>query len=64
VVGIQFHLEETRESLAALVENARNELIDGPWISSAENLLAADAPFGESNRLLLALLDGMAELAV
>ena len=64
VVGIQFHLEETHDSLSALVENAHGELIDGPWISSAENLLAADAPFEESKRLLFALLDGMAELAV
>jgi GMP synthase-like glutamine amidotransferase len=64
VIGVQFHLEETRSSLASLVENAADELIDGPWISSADDLLASDAPFAESKRLLFTLLDGMAELAV
>jgi GMP synthase-like glutamine amidotransferase len=62
VVGIQFHLEETRASLADLVDKARDELVEGPWIASAEDLLAPPAPFEESNRLLFTLLDGMAEL--
>ena len=62
--GIQFHLEETRASLAALVDEARDELVAGPWIASKEALLAPSAPFEQSNRLLFALLDGMAELGV
>jgi GMP synthase (glutamine-hydrolysing) len=59
VAGLQFHLEETRESLTDLVENARHELVDGPWIATAAQLLAADAPFAQCHDLLFALLDEM-----
>jgi GMP synthase-like glutamine amidotransferase len=33
-IGLQFHLETTPESMAALVENCRDELIPGPYIQS------------------------------
>jgi len=62
VIGIQFHLEETRESLSALVDNAGEDLVEGPWIATADELLAPGAPFAESRSLLFALLDGMAAL--
>lgn len=59
VVGLQFHLEETRESLTQLVENARGDLVDGQWIAEPEELLAGDAPFTECHGLLFDLLDCM-----
>ncbi|WP_010254216.1 type 1 glutamine amidotransferase [Treponema primitia] len=39
VFAFQFHLENTFEIISALVENCGNELVDGSWIQSAENLL-------------------------
>jgi GMP synthase-like glutamine amidotransferase len=60
VVGLQFHLEETPESLAELVEAAGRSLPDGPWTSGRAGLLAPDAPFAECRRLLFGLLDRMA----
>jgi GMP synthase-like glutamine amidotransferase len=42
VFAFQFHLENTVEVISALIENCGNELnelIDGPWIQSAEKLL-------------------------
>ena len=65
VVGLQFHLEETRESLGLLVENARADLAvrgepnAGRWIATAAELLAPTAPFGLCRELLFRLLDAM-----
>lgn len=39
-VGLQFHLETTLESIRALVENARNELVPGPHVQAEAELLA------------------------
>lgn len=57
-VGLQFHLEWTRDALAALVENCADELTgDGRWTQGAEELLADDDRFARSRELLFALLD-------
>lgn len=62
VVGVQFHLETTRESLGVLVENAGTDLAQGEWVASAEEILAPDAPFAASRELLFTLLDGLASV--
>lgn len=59
VLGLQCHLEETRESLAALTEHAANELVEGEWIQTPAELLAEDAPFDSANQLLFTLMDRM-----
>ena len=59
VVGLQFHLEETRESLAQLVDNAGGELVQDDWIATPEELLAPEAPFAPCRELLFSLLDAM-----
>lgn len=63
VVGLQFHLEETPTSLAALVDNAGDELGAArtePWVASQEELLAPDAPYELCRERLFTLLDRMA----
>ncbi len=82
VVGLQFHLEETRESLGELVAAAGHDLpgaaagpdppgaagaaeaadgapTRGPWVSGAEAMLSAEAPFTTCQELLFGLLDRM-----
>ncbi|MBN1631439.1 MAG: type 1 glutamine amidotransferase [Thermoleophilia bacterium] len=62
LVGLQFHLEETRESLAALVENAGNELesaAGAPWVATADALLRTDAAYEACRAWLFTLLDRM-----
>ena len=61
VVGLQFHLEETRESLALLVDKAGGDLVSGQWIVTPNELLAPYAPFRLGNDLLFRLLDRMAD---
>jgi GMP synthase-like glutamine amidotransferase len=63
VVGLQFHCEETRESLALLMENAAADLVQGEWIETPKELLAPYAPFQLGHDLLYRLLDRMAEKA-
>ncbi len=65
VVGLQFHLEETRETLGELVQAAggnlpaRPDVARGPWVSPREDLLAPDAPFDACRDMLFGLLDRM-----
>ena len=41
VIGLQFHLETTPNSAYAIVENCRDELIEGEYIQSEEEILSA-----------------------
>ena len=41
VVGLQFHLETTVESAAALVNNCRDELVPAPYVQDEKTILAA-----------------------
>lgn len=61
VVGTQFHLEETRESVADLVANGRPG--EGEYVQDAAEIGRPDAPFEEIRDTLYALLDGMAAQA-
>ena len=38
VIGLQFHLETTMESAAALLENCRDDIVSGPYVQSAAAL--------------------------
>jgi GMP synthase-like glutamine amidotransferase len=43
VIGLQFHLETTPESVRALVENCRDDLVPAAYVQSEQELLAARA---------------------
>lgn len=60
ILGLQFHLETTPESARELIEHGGDELVDGPTIQSADEMLAGSARFSELNRLMFTLLDGFA----
>jgi GMP synthase-like glutamine amidotransferase len=56
-IGLQFHLETTPESAGALVANARAEMIPGPFVQTATDMLAAPpARYAALHRLLDDLL--------
>lgn len=59
-VGLQFHLETTPESAAALIENCADELVDRPSVQSARAMLAAPERFDALNRLMDGLLERLA----
>jgi GMP synthase-like glutamine amidotransferase len=57
VIGLQFHLETTPESVRAIVENCSHELIPGPYIQPKGDLYAvADAAYTEINRVMSEVL--------
>lgn len=63
ILGLQFHLETTPESARELIEHAGDELVDGPTIQTADDMLAGGARFDDLNRLMSVLLDGLAGTA-
>jgi len=58
ILGLQFHLESTPATVAAILAHCGHELIPGRYIQSATEIKAADpAHFPAINRLLETLLD-------
>ena len=58
VLGLQFHLETTPESLAALVTHCADEIVPGPYVQDAATMLAAGpADYARINAALFGVLD-------
>ena len=57
VVGLQFHLEMTPQTVRELVDDGRDELVPARCIQSEAEILSAPAErYAENNRLMAALL--------
>lgn len=56
VVGLQFHLEFTHESLEAILPNCADELVPGKYIQSADEMRAKEE-FGNINTAMRELLN-------
>ncbi len=57
VVALQFHLETTPESMEALIENCADELVDTPFIQTAEQMRKGLLNIGNINAVMHKLLD-------
>lgn len=62
VVGLQFHLETTPDSLGSLLDHGRDELTDGPFIQTPLEMLAEAKRFTAINQMMAALLDHLRQL--
>jgi GMP synthase (glutamine-hydrolysing) len=62
VVGLQFHLEMTREGLQALLQHCAGDLTAGPFVQPAEAMLTNPLQFQQANRIMCRMLDGLAGL--
>jgi len=60
VLGLQFHLETTQESLEQIAQNSKNDLIDGRYIQSEQEILSAGQHIQEINDALFGILDRLA----
>jgi GMP synthase-like glutamine amidotransferase len=58
-VGLQFHLETTPRSAAALIENCRHELAGGAHVQDPAAMLARPRRFEQINTLMEKLLDAL-----
>ncbi|TKB12361.1 type 1 glutamine amidotransferase [Desulforhopalus sp. IMCC35007] len=57
VIGLQFHLETTPQSAEAIVAHCRDELVEGQYIQTKEEILAATAvQYDSINRLMADVL--------
>jgi GMP synthase-like glutamine amidotransferase len=63
VVGLQFHLETTPESLQALIENSRDDPRPGPFVQSPEAMRRENDCYGPNQELLQAILERLAAAA-
>lgn len=53
VIGLQFHLETTPESVQAILDNCCNELIPGPCIQTASEIkMVSNTVYAEINNLM------------
>jgi len=62
VVALQFHLEATPESIKELVENCRDELVEGPYIQTEKEILSGEGHFESNHQLLFKFLDYLSSL--
>jgi GMP synthase-like glutamine amidotransferase len=63
VVALQFHLEATPGSVKELVQNCRDELVEGPYIQSEKEILSGQGQFEPNHQVLFQFLDYLSALA-
>jgi GMP synthase-like glutamine amidotransferase len=64
VLGLQFHLEFTEESLKELINNGRDELVKGKYVQTEEEILQSLEILKPINHLLYQALDRIEEKIV
>jgi GMP synthase (glutamine-hydrolysing) len=63
VLGLQFHLEYNRQAIQRMIEHESADLTEGPFVHSAEEILAEERYFQVNRKILFALLDRFFENA-
>jgi GMP synthase-like glutamine amidotransferase len=61
VVGLQFHLDFTRENVEKLIENCTAELVEAPYIQTPEQMLHTAVQFGNIQKHMYKMLDNFIE---
>ncbi len=62
VIGLQFHLEFTNDSLKELIKNGRKELVKDRYVQTKEEILENPALLNTTNDLLYQMLDNMVKM--
>ena len=57
VIALQFHLETTHVSADSIIANSRDELVEGKYIQTEEEMLSNELRFSENNRLMEIVLE-------
>lgn len=63
VVGLQFHIEYSRESIERMIAHCADELQPGPFVQSADELLPSVAAARRTEELLAEFLDALVQRA-
>ena len=56
ILGLQFHLESTPDTVESMLAHCGDEVVDGPYIQSEEQIRAVDPALFAANQHLLATL--------
>ncbi len=56
-IGLQFHLDYSAKSIEMMLENCANELVDGKYIQTSDEIMSQMNNVQEINKLLNLLLD-------
>ena len=59
VIGLQFHLESSPESINQLILNCSDELVEGRYIQTSEQILSNENNVREINRIMTLLLESI-----
>jgi len=59
VVGLQFHLETTRQSAKLLIEDCGDEIVAGRFIQSPDEMLSDESRFKTANHLMDTLMESL-----
>ncbi|MEH2122766.1 type 1 glutamine amidotransferase [Nostoc sp.] len=62
VLGLQFHLESTQDSVLQIIDNCASELVRGKYIQKPEEMLARDDDLSNINTAMCKILDYFANL--
>jgi len=62
VLGLQFHLEFTRQSMDAILPHCADELVPGTYVQTADTMYPSDETFSEMNGVMFGLLDQLASV--
>lgn len=60
ILGLQFHLETTPESLVGFIDNCGDELVEAPWVQRSEDMIRQTDCFAAINRSMEGILDYLA----
>ncbi len=62
VIGLQFHIEYSAESINLMLQNCGNELVDGKYIQKPDEIISQVSNAVETQRLLDMLLDNIEKM--
>lgn len=57
VLGLQFHLESTKDSVREIIENCTSEVVAGKYIQKPQEMLARDADFSNINSAMCKIFE-------
>ena len=57
IIGLQFHLEATVESVQGLIDNCSDEIVEAPYIQTADQMLEDRGRFLTINRIMHEILN-------
>lgn len=58
-IGLQFHLEYTKESIEKIIENCGEELVEGKYIQIAKDMISQQGNIAAANKLLETFLENV-----